>query len=162
MHDVLMTAAGGMQALQAVHRPAAGNLGSQLQAGHPTIPLGAQSDSCLCTVTGRACFLQHTMSRPDTWRAVCRHQFSNLKPWEQGAHLKGSVQTPVLLDLLAAAVQGIHDQCAGHLLLVEEVLHQSLHRAQSHVGPKGLLDVNQRAASMAILRPPTLAMLLGR
>lgn len=50
-----------------------------------------------------------------------------LKPLSAGPHLQ---ELPaVLLNLLAAAVQRIHDQGGCHLLLVEELLHHALQRS---------------------------------
>ena len=90
--------AGRGQALQAVHRPAACDLNSQMQAGHPNSPLvhtataaSAQlpAKPALCNIAsagrtpGERCVQTATQqsrvlgSRVRTFRAVCRRPFSS-------------------------------------------------------------------------------------
>lgn len=50
--------------------------------------------------------------------------------WCEGKHLGPNAGSAGLLHLLAPAEEGVHDQSARHLLLIEEALHQTLSSTQ--------------------------------
>ncbi len=85
----------------------------------------------------------------DAWYAA------NAQRWS--CHLRSNAGTACLFNLLAAAEESVHDQGAGHLLLIEEALHQTLRHmhTQPVSSSSSLLQCSGAYCSMTSCLPLT-------